>query len=118
MDFEFPYAVGPGGRTATAGRDAHVRDLIEQVLFTMPGERVMRPGFGCGLAELVFQPSSAELGTAVQFLVQGSLQQWLGEVLTVEAVDASSGGSTIDVRVQYTVRGTGQRRTDVFSREL
>ena len=67
--------------------DDHIRDLIEQVLFTAPGERVNRPNFGSGLLQLVFAPNSDELAAATQFLVQGALQQWLGDLIQVEGVE-------------------------------
>src|SRR5262249_5620163 len=60
-DVAFPFAVDGRGRTADRGYDDHVRDMIELLLFTQPGERVMRPDFGCGLADLVFEPNSPEL---------------------------------------------------------
>jgi phage baseplate assembly protein W len=78
-----------------------VRDLIEQVLFTSPGERVNRPAFGTGLRQLVFAPNGDELATATQFLVQGALQQWLGELIRVESVEVSSEDAALRVKVQY-----------------
>ena len=81
-----PYHFDGRGRTATTTDDDHVRDMIEQVLFTIPGERVNRPDFGSGLLQLTFAPLSDELASATQFLVQGSLQQWLGDIIAVEQV--------------------------------
>jgi phage baseplate assembly protein W len=118
MQIDFPYQIDRRGRTATTDTESHIRDMIEQLLFTMPGERVMRPTFGSGLAQLVFQPNSEELATAVQFLVQGSLQEWLGELITVEAVQVTSNESTIEVRVQYILRRTQERRIEQFNRPL
>ena len=85
-DVDFPYHVDGRGRTATTDRDDHLRDLIEQVLFTAPGERVMRPDFGSGLLALVFEPNGPTLGATTQILVQGALQQQLG------APDRGAGG--------------------------
>jgi phage baseplate assembly protein W len=118
MQIDFPYQIDRRGRTATADAEAHVRDMIEQLLFTMPGERVMRPTFGSGLAQLVFQPNSEELATAIQFMIQGSLQQWLGDLIMVEAVQATSTESTIEVRVQYILRRTQERQIQQFSRPV
>jgi uncharacterized protein len=118
MDLDFPYRIDLGGRTSSTTDAEHVRDLVEQLLFTMPGERVMRPDFGSGLMQLVFQPNSEELATAVQFLVQGSLQQWLGELITVETVEVTSDDSTIEVVIRYTIRRTGERRTETFSKRV
>ena len=80
----YPYHIEGRGRTATTDPDSHIRDLIEQVFFTSPGERVNRPTFGGGLLELVFAPNSDALAAATQFLVQGALQQWLGDLIPVE----------------------------------
>jgi phage baseplate assembly protein W len=118
MQVRFPYQVDRQGRTAETSDEAHVRDLIEQLLFTMPGERVNRPTFGAAVMQLVFEPNSQELATAVQFLVQGSLQQWLGELILVENVQVTSNEAVIEVVVQYVLRRTGQRRTDVFARPV
>jgi phage baseplate assembly protein W len=116
MQVDFPYAVDRRGRTASTGEDEHVRDLVEQVLFTAPGERVNRPSFGSGLLQLVFAPMSDELAGATQFLVQGALQQWLGDVIEVESVEVEGEDSTLAVQVVYTVRRTRERRTLDLSR--
>ncbi len=118
MQIDFPYRIDFQGRTGTTGDDAHIRDLIEQVLFTMPGERVNRPTFGAGVAQLVFQPNSEELSTAVQFVVQGNLQQWLGELVTIERVQVTSNESSMEVLVQYLRRTTQERKTERFSRQV
>jgi len=85
---DFPFRVDGRGRSGLATDRDHIRDLIEQVLFTSPGERVNRPTFGCGLLQLVFQPNSEPLGLAIQATVRASLQQWLGE-LTSFCLDSS-----------------------------
>jgi len=114
----FPYRFDGGGRTAQpTSIDDHIRDLVEQVLFTSPGERVNRPGFGTGLAQLVFAPNSQELATATQFLVQAALQQTLGDLIHVEAIQVASVDSTLSVTVQYVVLRTQQRQVATFARE-
>ncbi len=113
----FPYRFEGGGRTAQAGRDDHARQLVEQVLFTSPGERVNRPSFGTGLAQLVFAPNSQELTTATQFLVQAALQQTLGDLIQVEAIRVDSVDATLRVTVQYVVRRTQERQVVTFARE-
>jgi phage baseplate assembly protein W len=118
MNIDYPYHFDARGRTATTDDDDHVRDLIEQVLFTAPGERVNRPGFGSGLLRLVFEPNSDALATASQFLVQGSLQQWLGDVIQVTDVTVENRDSTLIVSVQYIVRRTREPRTAEFTRPV
>jgi hypothetical protein len=107
----FPFQVTPHGRVATADWDAHVEQMIEQVLFTAPGERVNRPEFGCGVQLLVFAGENDALVTATQFLVQGSLQRWLGDVIVVNAVTVQAVDTTFTISVQYTLRETGATRT-------
>jgi uncharacterized protein len=117
-DIAFPYRFDGGGRTAQpASTDDHIRDLVEQVLFTSPGERVNRPTFGTGLAQLVFAPNSQELATATQFLVQAALQQTLGDLIHVETIQVDSVDSTLSVTVQYVVLQTQQRQVATFARE-
>jgi uncharacterized protein len=106
---DHPFGFDGRGRTADTSLDDHVRDLIEQVLFTSPGERVNRPDFGSGVLQLVFAPNSAELAATSQFLVQGALHQWLGDLVEVEAVEVESDDATLRVTVAYGVR-RGQRR--------
>lgn len=118
MDIEFPLRIDGRGRTAETDAESHIRDLIEQVLFTSPGERVNRPDFGTGLMQLVFAPNSDELATATQFLVQGALQQWLGELILVENVDVKASDAQIQVAVSYRLRRTRQQRVARFSREV
>jgi phage baseplate assembly protein W len=118
VQIDYPFRIDRGGRTAGTDQDAHIRDLIEQLLFTAPGERVNRPTFGSGLMQLVFAPNSDELATATQFLVQGALQQWLGDLIQVEAVEVESVDSTLRVTVQYLVRRNQQRQVAQFAREV
>ena len=113
---DHPYRVSSRRRTALTDKDDHIRDLIEQVLFTAPGERVNRPQFGTGLMQLVFAPNSDELATATEFLIQGALQQYLSDLIQVEGVDVTSEENTLQVTVQYVVRRTQQRQTAQFER--
>jgi Bacteriophage baseplate protein W len=117
VNVDFPYHVDGRGRTADTGADDHLRDLIEQVLFTAPGERVNRPDFGTGLMQLLFAPNSDELATATQFLVQGALQQWLGNFIQLQTVSVTNQDATLQVTVQYLVRSSQQVQVASFSRE-
>ena len=116
MNIDYPYRFDGRGRTAEADDNEHIRDLVEQVLFTAPGERVNRPTFGCGLLRLVFAPNSEELAGATQFLVQGSLQQWLGDLIEVNDVKVVNDDATLLVTVEYTVRRTLEQQTARFTR--
>lgn len=113
---DFPYHVDGRGRTADAGPRDHLRDLIEQVLFTTPGERVMRPDFGSGLYALVFEPGGPELAATTQQLVQGALQQELGHLISVESVEVAQEEGTLAVDVRFEALRTRERRIESFSR--
>ena len=112
---DFPYHFDGRGRTATTDDANHIRDLIEQVLFTSPGERVMRPDFGSGLLALVFEPNSTALAATTQMLVQGALQQHLGHLIAVQSVDVEAVDSTFSVSVRYITLNDGTARTDRFT---
>jgi phage baseplate assembly protein W len=90
--------------------------MIEQVLFTAPGERVNRPDFGSGLLQLVFEPNSDELVITTQFMVQGALQQWLGDLIEVNSVTVDNEDSKLLVTVEYTIRRTQQPQVAKFLR--
>ena len=110
----FPYQFDGRGRTREDDEAAWIRGLIEQVLFTAPGERVMRPDFGSGLRELVFAPNSPELAATAQFLVQGALQQWLSDLIVVENIEVEAVEARLSVTVQYVVRRSGTRQQQTF----
>ena len=116
MNVDYPFHFNTAGRTAATDDDDHIRDLIEQVLFTSPGERVNRPTFGSGLLQLVFAPNSDALAATMQMTVQGALLQWLGDLIAVEAVQVNSRDATLEVQVQYVVRRNQERRVATFER--
>ncbi len=114
MNVDYPLHVDGRGHTAVTDDRDHIRDMIEQLLFTNPGERVNRPDFGCGLLQLVFEPNSEALATATQFLVQGSLQRWLADVIRVEGVLVTNEEERLIVDVVYVRLDNGERRQDRF----
>jgi phage baseplate assembly protein W len=119
MDIDYPFRIDGRGRTAAAAdTNIHIRQMIEQLLFTNPGERVNRPNFGSGLMQLAFAPNSDQLAAATQFLVQGGLQQWLGDLIQVTAVEVQGQDSTLTVTVEYTVQADQTSQVAVFSREI
>jgi phage baseplate assembly protein W len=118
MDIDFPFHFDNRGRTAEVASDDHVREMIEQLIFTSPGERVNRPDFGSGLLQMVFGPNSPELAATVQFTLQAALQRWLGDVIEVRDLSVSADDSTLTVKVQYLVRATGDVQDGTFTRTL
>lgn len=118
MHVDFPFHFDGRGRTGSTSLDEYVRDLIELVLFTTPGERVNRPSFGSGLLQQVFEPNDPTMATTSSFLVQGELQRWLGDLIAVEAVEVRAEDSTLRVVVQYVIRRTREQRLATLTREV
>jgi len=112
---DYPFHLDGRGRCAETDDDDHVRDLIHQVLFTNPGERVNRPDFGCGLKRLVFMPNSDALAASTQAIVHGALQRWLSKVIKVESVAVETSDAWLKVSVAYVRRTTGERFVEEFS---
>jgi uncharacterized protein len=108
----FPLALDEDGSSRLV-QDPPVaaEQLIEQLLFTAPGDRLNQPELGCGLPELLFDPLSTELQAATQFQVASALQRWLADVVKVVSLTVTSSGSEIDVTVVYTLLDGGGSRT-------
>ncbi|MDF0677307.1 MAG: GPW/gp25 family protein [Nitrospira sp.] len=119
MNIDYPFHFDRVGRTATTGEADHIRDMIEEFLFTNPGERVNRPDFGSGLLQMIFTPNSSELATALQFTVQAGLQRWLGDLIAVERLEVTNNDEgRLTILIQYLVRRTNDRRTTQFLRKV
>jgi hypothetical protein len=113
-DVGWPLRFDARGRTAEVDYDGHVRDMVDLLLFTSPGERVMRPDFGCGLLDLVFEGNSPELAATVHMTIQAQLERWLGDVIEIGALEVESEEVEVRVRLAYRVLATGSQRFDVF----
>jgi len=109
---DYPFSIAGDGRAALTLGDDHVRDMIEQVLFTAPGERVMLPDFGCGLLTLVFEPNSELLAASTELLVRSSLQRWLGDLIDVRTAKVLAIDSTLLVVIEYVRLVDGRRVTE------
>ena len=114
MEIDFPFHLNHQGIVATTDYNRHVYQMIEQVLFTMPGERVNLPSFGCGLQRLVFTPANTELIAATQAMVQAALSQWLSDVIQVATVEVSTEESKVIIWIEYAVLLSQQRHRVKF----
>ena len=120
MNIDYPFHINARGRIAVtddndAGRNDHIRDMIEQFLFTSPYERVNRPDFGSGLLRLPFEPNSPELAAALEHTIRAGLQRWLGDVIEVRRLSVTSRDSAVHVVINYVVRRTNEEETRQFS---
>jgi phage baseplate assembly protein W len=116
MNIDFPFRFDGRGRTALTTDEDHIHDMVEQLLFTNPGERVNQPAFGSGLLQMVFAPNSEQLGSALHFTLEAALQRYLGDVIDVGKVEVDTEDATLSVTLTYVVRETQQQRTDTFVR--
>ncbi len=111
MQIDVPWRIDGRGRTATTDDDEHIRDMLELLLFTHPGERVNRSDFGTGLLHMVFASASPEIAAALQFTVQAAIQRWLGDLIEVRNLTVTHDDASLRVSVEYMVRRTNQRNT-------
>jgi phage baseplate assembly protein W len=115
MFMNYPLYINEHGRTAQVPLKKHIKQLLEQLLFTSPRERVNRPNFGTGLKQLVFAPIGDELSTAYQFIIQGAIQQWLGDLIRVIEIKIETLDSTSVVTVCYLIMDTQETIVEQFS---
>jgi phage baseplate assembly protein W len=114
-DVAVPFGFDHRGRTAEpVDEAAHVRDMIELLLFTSPGERPNRPDFGSGLLQLVFAPNSQELAATVEYTTHAALQRWLGDVIDVSSLRVTAEDAALRVDLVYALRRTGEQVTATF----
>ena len=118
MNIDYPFHFDGRGHTASVDTDKHIQEMIEQLLFTNPGERVNRPDFGSGLQQLIFAPTSPEIAAALQFSLQATLQRWLGDLIELQRLEVSSEESKLSILIQYVVRRTQQQQTTKFIRTI
>src|SRR3978361_1496884 len=116
MNLDYPFHFDARGRTAATTDDDHIRDMIEQLLFTSPGERVNRPDFGSGLLQMVFAPNQIEVVATLQYTVQAALQRWLGDLIQLQSVEVASADATLSVSISYIILRSGQTVLDTFQR--
>src|SRR5271170_4787897 len=114
MNVKYPYGFDSSGRTAQTDLPGHISDMIEEILLTSPGERVNQPTFGCGVMQLVFAPNSDALAGAQQKVIQASLQQWLSDLIRVNAVYVTAQDSTLLITITYTIIQSQQQQTQQY----
>lgn len=118
MNIDYPFHFDKQGRTATTDDTTHIGEMLEELLFTNPGERVNRPDFGSGLQQLVFGPNSPELAAALQITLQAAIQKWLGDLIDLQGLSVSSENSTLNIHITYVVRRTNEQQVAQFSQAV
>jgi phage baseplate assembly protein W len=112
QDIKYPINVDSGlGRVAQESQyGRHVDQLVRQVLLTAPGERINRPDFGCGVRRMLFAPNSEATASLMQVTVMQALEKWLGDIIVADEIEAEAHGDTLDIKVSYFIRSTGEKR--------
>jgi phage baseplate assembly protein W len=118
VNIDHPFHFDSLGRTAGTTWEDHVRDMLEQLLFTDPGERVNRPDFGTGARALLFRPNSPELAAAVRFTLQASLGRWFSDALEVQDLSADADDASLRITIAYRLRNESVVRETTLSRPL
>jgi phage baseplate assembly protein W len=113
-----PFQIGDLGVPRTAARVVSARQQIEQLLFTLPGERVNRPDFGCGVQRLVFSGASDEAAAATEYVIRVAMDRYLSDVLKVDAVRVTVDDVTLVIDILYTLVATGDEMADTWKRPL
>ncbi len=114
----FPFHLGDLGTPRTVGSAQVVRQQLEQLLFTVPGERYNRPRFGCGVQRLVFSGANPETAAAAEYVIRLNVQEHLGELVQLDAVKVTAEDATLFIDILYTVRATREERAETFRRPL
>lgn len=114
--WSFPVTVDGRGRIAMAGSDDSIRQSIRSILATAPGERVMRPDFGCAVADLVFAVNDEATAAEVSAAVREALAIWEPriDVIDVVATPGADAPEVLLVAVDYEVRATNSRFNLVY----
>ncbi len=105
---DYPYRFASDGMTARTSRADHMRDLIEQLLFTRQGERLGRPTLGCGLPDLLFGPLNEDIATAARMTIQVALQEFLARQIESQALNVRVDGSALLIDLVYCILDTGE----------
>jgi phage baseplate assembly protein W len=108
VNVRYPYGFDSTGQTAHCDDADHIDQMLAQLLFTNPGERVMQPNFGSGVAQLIFAPNSPQLAATVEYTMQGAIQQYLGDIIALQSLTVTADDSLLTIDISYIVRSTGQ----------
>jgi uncharacterized protein len=113
--WSFPLRIGPTGGIALVSGEREIEEAIRLILSTAPGERPMRPDFGCAIHDLVFAPVNEQTAGRIQHEVHVSLDRWEPRIEVDDVqVTAGSGQSVLYIDVRYAIRGTNNPRSLVF----
>jgi phage baseplate assembly protein W len=111
-DYTFPFRIDPAsGQASQTPYQAHVDQMIRQVLLTSRGERIDLPEFGCGLRQLLFAPHNSALDSTTNLIVQQALNRWMAGIITVQQVTVvpqtiTDNPAKLEIQINYTMLAT------------
>ncbi len=116
IGWNFPITLDDGGQVKLAREEESIRQSIWMILDTSPGERVMRPDFGCGLHDLIFDVNNASTANAINVAVREALGTWEPriDVLDVFVEPDEANSSLLLIEINYQVRATNSRYNMVY----
>jgi uncharacterized protein len=114
----FPLRVTELGAVALSTRREVVREQLEQLLLTVPGERVNRPDFGCGIQRLIFDGTDPLALATAEYIISTSVRRYMRELVTLDAVRVTVEDSTVLVDILYTLVGTGEESAVTITQTL
>jgi len=115
----FPFAVGPNGRAQSSTVLAdQVRQELEQLVLTDPGERLFLPAFGGGARRLLFQGIDAATSALAQSTLTQAIRNWMGNRATLQSVKVDVDGSELNIAITYQVAGQSGSVQAIFQRSL
>jgi phage baseplate assembly protein W len=114
--WRFPPQIGPNGSIALVGGETEIEQAILIILRTAPGQRVMRPEFGCDLHDLVFMPNNSDTAARIKRAVRQSLGRWEPRIRvhSVEAGPDASDPARLMIDIEYEIKSTHNRRSLVY----
>ena len=112
----FPMRTDATGGVALVAREREVEEAIRMILATAPGERPMRPEFGCGIHDYVFAPADGTTSGRIRYEVRASLERWEPRIEVQDVLVTSDPGdqTILYIDVQYALAGTNDKRNLVF----
>ena len=112
----FPLQVSPRGEIALAAGERDIEQSIRIILETSPGERVMRPEFGCRIHELIFAPNDAATHGLLALYIEQALERWEPRIKVedVEISTDSNSGATLLVEIKYSIKDSHDERSIVY----
>ena len=116
VGWKFPIQLDEQGEITLSRYEEDVREAIWIILSTAPGERLMRPDFGCGIHDFVFAPNNTRTAGLVRFHVEEALTRWEPriELQEVQVQPDPGDPAVLLISVDYKVRATDSRYNLVY----